>query len=74
MCLLWRRMVTRRRMRRSFKVVYPVTLVFGDCAIIAALYCPNLDHKLTDEVTRRLTTPTPSSRKVISRSVMLAVV
>lgn len=38
----------------SFKIVYLATIAFGGCAIIAALFAPNMDDKMTDEVARKL--------------------
>lgn len=38
----------------SFKIVYLASIAFGGLAIIAALWSPNMEHKLNDEVARRL--------------------
>lgn len=38
----------------SFKVVYLVTLAFGLIAIIAAILSPNLEHKFTNKMAKRL--------------------
>ncbi|CAK7231301.1 hypothetical protein SBRCBS47491_007883 [Sporothrix bragantina] len=38
----------------SFKVVFLATIAFGACATIAALFAPNMEDKMTDEVARKL--------------------
>ncbi|KAH0831572.1 hypothetical protein AYO21_01776 [Fonsecaea monophora] len=39
---------------KSFAMVFLASIAFGGCAIIAALFVPNVDDKMTHEVVRRL--------------------
>ncbi|CAK7200156.1 hypothetical protein SEUCBS139899_002846 [Sporothrix eucalyptigena] len=39
---------------KSFQVVYLVSIAFGVLSIIAAFFSPNLEHRFTSEVARRL--------------------
>ncbi|CAK7202848.1 hypothetical protein SEUCBS139899_005575 [Sporothrix eucalyptigena] len=39
---------------QSFSIVYLATIAFGGCAVISALFAPNMDDKMTDEVARKL--------------------
>lgn len=45
---------TQMAYSRTFRIVYLSMLPFGVCLIVAAVFSPNMEEYLTDEVPRRL--------------------